>query len=89
MRRQSLSRQSHGETNGGLAHAQSVSYKSSRCAVMTTHVDECELDAAKPLRTWTILRTHFAATDPVKMQKFLGVVHAAWTRSDDPGGWML
>ena len=33
-----------------LAHAKSVSGKSSRCAIMTTYVDNCDLDAAKPLR---------------------------------------
>ena len=50
-----------------LAHAKSVSGKSSRCAVMTTHVDDCNLDAAKPLRTivWKVVPTYFAAQDPV------------------------
>ena len=33
-----------------LAQAMSVSGKSSRCAIMATYVDDCDLDAAKPLR---------------------------------------
>ena len=63
-----------------LAHAKSVSGKSSRCAITTTHVDDCDLDAAKPLRTlvWKVVRTQLAAKDPVQMQKFLGVVREAW-----------
>ena len=63
-----------------LAHAKSVSGKSSRCAIMTTYVDDCDLDAAKPLRTLVlkVVRTQFAAKDPVHMQKFLGVVREAW-----------
>ena len=32
-----------------LAHAESVSGKSSRCAIVTTNVDDYDLDAAKPL----------------------------------------
>ena len=38
---------------------------------MTTYVDDCDLHAAKPLRTR--LCEH-----PVHMQKFLGVVREAW-----------
>ena len=34
-----------------LAHVKSISSKSSRCAIMTTYVDDCDLDAAKPLRS--------------------------------------
>ena len=47
---------------------------------MTTHVHDRDLDAAKPLRTlvWKVVRTQFAAKDPVLMQKFLGVVREAW-----------
>ena len=46
-----------------LAHAKSVSGRSSRCAIMTTYVDDCDLDAAKPLRTlvWKVVRTQLAA----------------------------
>ena len=56
-----------------LAHAKLVSGKTSRCAIMTTYVDDCDLDAAKPLRAlvWNVVRTQFAAKDPVQMQKFL------------------
>ena len=48
------------------AHAKSVSGKSSRCSIMNTYVDDCDLDAAKPLRTlvWKVVRTQFAAKDP-------------------------
>ena len=64
-----------------LTHAKSASGKSSRCAIMTTNVDDCDLDAEKPLRTlvWNVVRTQFAAKDSVQMQKFLGVVREAWT----------
>ena len=57
-----------------LAHAKSVSGKSSRCANMTTYVDDCDLDAAKPLRAliWRVVRTQFAAKDAVQMQECLG-----------------
>ena len=76
------SQQNLGVRNGGnaLAHAKSVSSKTSRCAIMTTHVHDRDLDAAKPLRTlvWKVVRTQFAAKDPVLMQKFLGVVREAW-----------
>ena len=34
-----------------LAHTKQVSSRSSRCAVMTTYVDDCGLDKTKPLRT--------------------------------------
>ena len=63
-----------------LVHAKSVLGKSSRCATMTTHVDDCDLNSAKPLRAlvWKVVRTQFAAKDPVQMQKFLGVVQEAW-----------
>ena len=64
-----------------LAHAKSVSGRRSRCAIMTTYVDGCDLDAAKPLCALIkkkMVRTLFAAEDPVKMQKFLGVVREAW-----------
>ena len=46
---------------------------------MTAHVHDRDLDAAKPLRTlvWKVVRTQFAAKDPVLMQKFLGVVREA------------
>ena len=46
---------------------------------MTTYVGDCDLDAAKPLRTlvWKVVRTQFAAKDPVHMQKILGVVREA------------
>ena len=40
----------------------------------------CDVDAAKPLRAlvWKVVRTQFAATDPVQMHIFLGVVREAW-----------
>ena len=44
-----------------LAHAKSVSGKRSGRAVMTTNVDNCDLDAAKPLRTLVLVRAQFAA----------------------------
>ena len=46
---------------------------------MTTCVDDCDLDTAKPLfaLVWKVVRTKFAAKDPVHMQKFLGVVREA------------
>ena len=54
-----------------LAHAKLVSGKSSRCAIVTTYVDDCDLDAAKPLRTliWKFVRTQFAAKNPVQMHR--------------------
>ena len=63
-----------------LAHAKSVSEKSSRRAILTTYLDDCDLDAAKPLRTlvWKFVRAQFAANDPVQVQKFFGVVREAW-----------
>ena len=63
-----------------LAHEKSVSGKSSRCAIMTTYVDDCDLDAAKPLRAlvWKVVRTQSAAKHPVNLQKFRGVVREAW-----------
>ena len=54
-----------------LAHAKSVLGRSSRCATITTYVDDCDLHAAKPLRTR--LCEH-----PVHKQKILGVVREAW-----------
>ena len=35
---------------------------------MTTYLDDCDLDAAKPLRTlvWKFVRAQFAANDPDK-----------------------
>lgn len=44
-----------------LAHARSVAGRASRCAVMATYVDDCDLDAAKPLRSlvWRIVRVMF------------------------------
>ena len=47
---------------------------------MTTYVDDCDLDAAKPLRAliWKVVRTQPAAKDKVHVQKFLGVVREAW-----------
>ena len=65
-----------------LTHAESVSGKSSRCAIMTTYVDVCDLDAARPLGAlvWKVVRTLIAAKKkPVHMQKFLVVVREAWT----------
>ena len=74
-----------------LAHAKSVSGKSSRCAIMTTYVGDCDLDAGKPLRTldWKVVRTQFAAKDPVQMQKFLGVVREAWDSTSSCHGLRL
>ena len=52
----------------------------------TTYVDDCDMDAAKPLRAlvWKVVRTQFAANDPLQMQKILGVVREAWTRIVPP-----
>ena len=74
-----------------LAHAKTVSGKSSRCAIMTTYVDDCDLDAAKPLRTlvWKVVRTLFAARDPVQMQKFLGAECEAWDSTSSCRGLRL
>ena len=62
-----------------LAHAKSVSGRSSRCAIMTTFGDDCDFDAAKPLRTlvWKVVRAQSAAKDQTQMQKFLGIVREA------------
>ena len=40
---------------------------------MTTYVDECDLDAAKPLRAlvWKVVRTQFAAKIQYKCRNFL------------------
>ena len=58
-----------------------VSGKSSKCVVMTTYIDDCHLETAKPFRTlvWKVTRTQCAAQDPREMQIFLGVVREAWT----------
>ena len=63
-----------------LAHAKSVSNKSSRCARMTTYLNDCDLDAAKPLRASVgkIARTQLATKDPVQMPEILVVVREAW-----------
>ena len=57
---------------------------------MTTYVRECDLDAAKRLRTfvWKVVRTQSAAKDPVQKQKFLGVVRA-WTGTSSCRGLRL
>ena len=48
---------------------------------MTTCVDDCDLDAAKPLRAligrWC--GPQIAVKDPAQMQNFHGAVHEAWT----------
>ena len=74
-----------------LAHAKSVSGKSSRCAIVTTYVDGCDLDAAESLRAlvWKVVRTQFAAKDPVQMQKFPGVVREAWDSTSSCRGLRL
>ena len=74
-----------------LTHAKSISGKSSRCAIMTTYVDDCDLDAAKPLRSlvWKVVLTQVAAKDPVQMQKFLGVVREAWNGTSSCRGLRL
>ena len=58
---------------------------------MTTYVDDCDLDAAKPLRSlvWKVVRTQFAAKDPVQMQKFLGVVRETWNGTSSCRGLRL
>ena len=45
------------------------------------YVYDCALEAVKPLRTLVrkVVRTQFAAQDPVHMQEFHGVVREAWT----------
>ena len=67
-----------------LAHTKSVSGKSS-------DLDDCDLDAAKPLRAliWKVVRTQFAAKVPVQMQKFLGVVREAWAGTSSCRGLCL
>ena len=74
-----------------LAHAKSVSGKSSRYATMTTYVDDCVLAAAKPLCTlvWKVVRTQIAGKDPVQMQKFFGVVREAWNSTSSCRGLRL
>ena len=75
-----------------LAHAKSVSgKKSSRCTVMTTNVDDGDLDGAKPLRTlvWIVVRTQSAAKDPVQKQEFLGVLRGARTGTSSCRGLRL
>ena len=68
-----------------LPHAKSVSGKNSRCAIMTTYVDDCDLDASKPLRTlvWKAVRTQSAAKD------LLGVVREAWDSTSSCRGLRL
>ena len=63
-----------------LAHAKAVSGKSSKCAIMTTYVDDSDLDAGKPLPALVgkVVRTQLAAKDPVQMPEILGVVREAW-----------
>ena len=58
---------------------------------MTTYVDDCDLDSAKPLRSlvWKVVRTQVAAKDPVQMQKFLGVVREAWNGTSSCRGLRL
>ena len=58
---------------------------------MATYVDDCDLDAAKPLRTlvWKVVRTHFTPKDPVLMKKFIGVVRGAWTGDSSSRGLCL
>ena len=58
---------------------------------MSTYVDDCDLDAAKPIRTlvWKVVRTQFAAKDPVQMQKFVGVVREAWDSTSSCRGLRL
>ena len=50
-----------------LTHAKTVSGRSSQWSIMTTFVDDCDLDAAKALRTlvWKVVRTQFNANDPL------------------------
>ena len=54
-------------------------------------MDDCDLDAAKPLRSlvWKVVRTQLAAKDPVHMQKFLGVVREAWNGTSSCRGLRL
>ena len=59
---------------------------------MATHVDDCDPDAAKPLRTlvWKVVRTQFTSKDPVQMQETnLGVVREAWTGDSSCRGLCL
>ena len=58
---------------------------------MNTYVDDCDLDAVKPLRAlvWKVVRTKIAAKDPVHMQKFLGFVREAWNGTSSCRGLRL
>ena len=58
---------------------------------MTTYVDDCDLDAARPLRSlaWKVVRTKLAAKDPEHMQKILGVVREAWNGTSSCRGLRL
>ena len=58
---------------------------------MTTYVDDCDLDAAKPLRSlvWKVVRIQFAAKHPVQMQTFLGVVRETWNGTSSRRGLRL
>ena len=58
---------------------------------MATYVDDCDLDAAKPLRmfVWKVVRTQCAVKDPARMQTFLGVVREAWTGDSSYRGLCL
>ena len=58
---------------------------------MTTYVDDCDLDEAKPLRSlvWKVVRTQFGAKDPKQMLKFLGVVRESWDSTSSCRGLRL
>ena len=58
-----------------LTHSKSVSGKRSRCPIMTTHVDDCDLDGAKALRT---LVWESAVQNSLQMQIFFVAVGGAW-----------
>ena len=59
-----------------LDHYKKVAGTAAKCAVITTYVDDCDLDAAKPLRSlmWKVIRVFFESSDPAETQKFLGIV---------------
>ena len=54
-------------------------------------VDDCDLNAAKPLRALDckVVRTQFTAKDPAQMQKFLGVVREPWNGTSSCRGLRL
>ena len=60
-------------------------------ALMTTCVDDCDLDAAKALRSlvWNVVRTQFAAKKPVQLQKEIGVVSEIWNGTSSRRGLRL